>query len=593
MASVTMNGYVVVAGGSRTRLWYCLLKIHHHDLSYLRSVQGLQNTSNETFRDVVGNGVRLEVPRFQRDYSWESYHWSDLWEDIETVVAENGWHYLGFVVLQQRGDNRFAIIDGQQRITTLSLLVLAAMQAILEVGGPDAAERAKVVRLSYIGRQDPVTLLTSNKLSLNRNNDRFYSTYLSELRPAPATGLKVSERALKQGFDYFLSRLTRLGSGAAIAERVELIASRLYFTVIEVTTDLNAYKVFETLNARGVKLSAADLLKNYLFATVDQGGQHEAELTALEDRWSEIIEGLGRDAFQDFLRAYWNSRYGQVRAPQLYRRVRERVTKPAEVFGLLRDLTAAAPIYAALEDPGHELWAEQPLVVASLETLRLLRVRQQLPLLLAGYESLDSAGFAKLLRDVVAFTFRYNTVGSSSSGEQETLYGEVALQIRAAGKYASSWLTRLYPSDQVFRAQFRTWAVSSTPQGRNLASYALIELERQQNSQQVLTGSAKLTLEHILPQTPTVDWYAADDPVWTRAVWRLGNLALLERTLNQEAGQRPINDKLALYTRSAFRLTQEVAQYTDNQARWTEKSIDQRQLAMSKLATVVWRLSGG
>ncbi len=556
-------------------------------------MQGLQNTSNETFRDVVGNGVRLEVPRFQRDYSWESYHWSDLWEDIETVVAEDGWHYLGFVVLQRRGDNHFAIIDGQQRLTTLSLIVLAAMQAILDVGGRDAAERAGVLRASYIGRQDPVTLLTSNKLSLNRNNDRFYSTYLTELRPAPATGLKVSERALSRGFDFFLTRLKRLGAGAAIAERVEVIASRLYFTVIQVTTDLNAYKVFETLNARGVKLSASDLLKNYLFATVDQGGQHEAELTALESRWSEITEGLGRDAFQDFLRAYWNSRYGQVRAPQLYRRVRDRVATPAEVFELLRELTAAAPVYAALKDPGHELWADLPTVGPALDTLKLLRVRQHLPLLLAGYQSLDAAGFAKLLRDVVAFTFRYNTVGSLSSGEQETSYGEVALRMRTEGKYASSWLHGLYPSDQVFRAQFRTWTVSSTPQGRNLALYALTELERQHNSQQVLTGGAKLTLEHILPQTPTEDWFAADDPVWTRAVWRLGNLALLERTLNQEAAQRPIESKLALYAQSAFALTREVGQYTDAEDQWTEKSIDQRQAAMAKLATVVWRLSGG
>lgn len=75
------------------------------------------------------------MPRFQRDYAWERNHWTDLWEDIETARREETYHYLGFVVLQRKGDNHYVIIDGQQRITTLLLLVIAAMRIILAQGG--------------------------------------------------------------------------------------------------------------------------------------------------------------------------------------------------------------------------------------------------------------------------------------------------------------------------------------------------------------------------------------------------------------------------------------------------------------------------
>ena len=336
-------------------------------------MQGLQNTSNQYFREIVGNGVRLEVPRFQRDYAWERHHWADLWEDIEIAQSEGAYHYLGFVVLQRRGDNHYAVIDGQQRLTTLSLLVVGAMRVILAKGGPDAAARADVLRASFIGRRDLVTLATSNKLSLNRNNDSFYRTYLTELTPPPKTGLRASERALAEAADFFEARLRGLEDGAAVARTIEFVAGHLFFTVITVTEELNAYRVFETLNARGVQLSAADLLKNYLFSVVDRGDSHSTRLDDLEEHWSRILEQLGKDSLLDFLRTFWNSHYGQVRAPQLYRTIRSTITEPGAVFELLRALDASVQAYVALRDPNHELWERQPEIARHLSTLKLLR----------------------------------------------------------------------------------------------------------------------------------------------------------------------------------------------------------------------------
>lgn len=554
-------------------------------------MQGFQETRNQTFGEIVGNGARLEVPRYQRDYSWGLDQWSDLWEDIEAAVSRpEGWHYLGFVVFQQRDNRDLVVIDGQQRLTTLSLLVLAAMRTILDLGGDDATQRAQTLRASYIGRQDPVTLLTRKKLKLNRNDDQFYSHYLTELRGGQQVGLKASERAMQKAYVFFGERLQRLGAGAAIAAFVEGVANQLHFTSIRVTSAVNAYMVFETLNARGVRLSTADLLKNNLFATAAGDGLHDADLEALESRWSAILASLGPNPVHEFLQRYWSSRYGQVRATKLYRRMRRRIEAPAQVFELLRDLSEEAPVYAALQEPASELWDGAVAVRRSLGTLKLFGGQQYLSLLLAGYRTLDARLFERLARDVVAFAFRYDVVGANASGQQEKLFGAVARRIREEATYQSGWLTPVFPDDQTFRAQFRTWSVPPSNHGVELARYALEQLERQHNSQQVLAGTVKVTVEHILPQSPTADWYDLDDPVWRRAVWRLGNLTLLEKSLNASLGQRRFPAKATVYGQSAFALTREIADDADET--WGEREIDRRQNALAKLATVVWRLSG-
>lgn len=138
------------------------------------------NTENRTYRQLLGNGLTYRIPRFQRDYSWDEEHWEDLWTDILGTLPEDGEpaHYMGYLVLQT-GDNRtFEVIDGQQRLTTLSLIVLAAMrlldrQAVDGEQKEASQKRLEQLRATYIGYLDPVTLTTRNKLSLNRNNDPY------------------------------------------------------------------------------------------------------------------------------------------------------------------------------------------------------------------------------------------------------------------------------------------------------------------------------------------------------------------------------------------------------------------------------------
>ncbi|MCI5141249.1 MAG: DUF262 domain-containing protein, partial [Candidatus Electrothrix sp. ATG1] len=278
-------------------------------------------TANNTFRQLMGNGLLYRVPPFQRDYSWSADEWDDLWQDLLSLhtTDEEPSHYMGYLVLQSSDSKRFDIIDGQQRITTISIMLLAAISLLHDLAKTDAIndKRAEQLRNSYIGYLDPVTLTAKSKLTLNRHNDRFYQDYLVPIERLPQRGLNASEHLLRKAFLWFKTRLKAdiETSGEKIAGFVDQTVDRLFFTVITVTDELNAFKVFETLNARGVRLSATDLLKNYLFSVISKEGAHSSELRTLEERWEAIIGLLGSDSFPEFLRIFWNSGHKLVRKP--------------------------------------------------------------------------------------------------------------------------------------------------------------------------------------------------------------------------------------------------------------------------------------
>ena len=282
----------------------------------------LMEPTNQTFQELIGNGVKYVVPRFQRDYAWQVEQWEDLWSDVETLVDEH-YHYMGYIVLQRKGQHDFEVIDGQQRLVTLSLIVLAAMRQIKDLAesnheAEENEERLRVLTDRFIGAKNSISLRVDNKLSLNRNNGSSFKEICSNLESPNRRGLTLTNRLLHKAFQFFLDK--EVGkTGSEIAEFIEKLSSGMVFTKIVVQDDLNAYKVFETLNARGVQLSTPDLLKNYIFSIITKNDDvSEDELTELDESWSEIISQLGETNFTDFIRYHHNFQASLVSKKDLF-----------------------------------------------------------------------------------------------------------------------------------------------------------------------------------------------------------------------------------------------------------------------------------
>lgn len=560
------------------------------------------NTKNDTFRKLMGNGLTYRVPRFQRDYSWSEEEWDDLWQDIVGTVKDGGEpaHYMGYLVLQSTDDKLFDVIDGQQRLTTLNVIVLAALRQLkrlIEQGRDvDATkQRLEGLRQTYIGYLDPVTLVARSKLSLNRNNDTYFQTYLVPLvENPPQRGIKASESALRKAYEWFSKALQDHVRGAAdpgmeIARLIDTMSDRLFFTVITVTDELNAYKVFETLNARGVRLSATDLLKNYLFSVLHREGQHEHELRALDDRWERIVGQLQTESFPDFLRFHWISRRNFVRQTDLFKTIRSHIRGRAEVFALLAAMDEDMDTYLALTSPDHSNWPQGSKEQAKI--LKMFSVRQPYPLLMAAKRQLNDGDFEKLLKAIVVISLRYNIIGSLQPAEQERTYHAEA-QLVTSGKHTSlqhilEGIRGVYPTDAAFIATFAEKSIGvSQSRNRKIVCYILCELERQKSGIDPDLESPTLSLEHICPTHPNGGWTAFTDEEVETLTSRLGNMALLQTSANKQLGNADFDVKRPIYANSIYALTRDVAAIDD----WTPNAVVRRQKDLARMASAVWRI---
>lgn len=562
------------------------------------------NTRNDTYRKLMGNGLTYRVPRFQRDYSWGEDEWDDLWHDILSTIDPAGEpaHYMGYLVLKSTDDRKFDVIDGQQRLTTLSLIALAALSQLKRLinDGQDVEsteKRSEGLRHTYIGYLDPVSLVPQSKLTLNRNNDSYYQTYLVPLSDhLPRRGFKASEHSLRKAFEWFDKRILEFAQdhsdqGLSVAKLIEDMSDKLFFTVITVTDELNAYKVFETLNARGVRLSATDLLKNYLFSLLDRDGQHVQEIAALEDRWEQIIGRLGAESFPDFLRMHWISRWSLVRQSELFKTIRQKVTDRAEAFSLLHDMETDMDTYLALTQPDASQW--RPEWKEFARNLRMFSVRQPIPLLLAAHRTLVERDFEVLLRAVVMISFRYNVIGNLQTSDQERTYHALASRISKGetGSIGSILLAlrAVYPSDDRFRAAFAAKAISvKQSRNRRVARYILAKLESQASGSSVDFESGAVSLEHICPTNPSEGWEQFTDEDVESLTSRIGNMLLLETNRNRDIGNSPYSIKRQSYVESTYLVPRELA---ENCEHWTPDRIEARQQEMAKTATAIWRIS--
>lgn len=268
------------------------------------------NTKSDTFSEIIAGDKKYFVPKFQRDYSWTETEWEDLLIDLENL-EDNESHYMGYLVFQSmKNKEELWVIDGQQRMTTLSLLMLAILSALNELTTePQNQDRIKVLRQKYIGSQNPISLNVQSKLVLNRNNNDHYKR-LCTLESIPKRKIKSSERKMTACLEFFKNKLKpKCPTGELLAAYAENISRKLFFTTITVDDESNAYKVFETLNARGVKLSVPDLMKNYLFSLVDNDKScASCTIDDLDSQWAYIAEQLGKNDFDKFIRTEWNTK---------------------------------------------------------------------------------------------------------------------------------------------------------------------------------------------------------------------------------------------------------------------------------------------
>ncbi len=551
----------------------------------------LMEPSNQSFQELFSNGVKYTVPRFQRDYAWEQEQWEDLWVDIESLEEEH-YHYMGYIVLQKKGEHEFEIIDGQQRLVTLSLIVLAAMaklQNLINQGieKTENQERVRVLTDRLIGYKNLVTMNIRSKLYLNRNNNYFYQKICSNLAPLNPVGITASNQLLKQAFEFFSKPMSHL-SGSEIGDLIENLSSRLVFTKIVVRDILNAYKLFETLNARGVQLSIPDLLKNYLFSVITSNDDvSDEEVNELDEDWLNLLTQLKENNFSDFIRYQHNIQKYEKR--NLFISLKHLANTPQSASQYLKSLTEYAPIYASLLNPYDEWWKTKNnanrKISHYLQGLKLFAIKQPFPVLMVACQNFSPEEFLKTLKYLYILSIRYNVVCKLSPNELDKNYNQIAVKIfngeytRASHIKNSEEFRRLYPDDKVFRNAFEFYKIPSRRESKKIR-FLLTEIEKSFGRE---LNYLDTSLEHVCPYNPDQNWYEYFGEGINSIIDRLGNMVLLEK---DELKRADFNTKRKAYSKTAFRLAKKVAEYDS----WELSTLNHYQNWLAEQAVKTWRV---
>ena len=561
----------------------------------------LLDTKTVTLNEVLGNGKKLQVPLFQRDYSWDEDNWEDLWNDILSSEQTGSVHYMGSVVLQNIDGKNYYIIDGQQRFATLSILILALINKIRILADNDVdkeanRERVEILMNQYIGQKDPTSLRYSSKLSLNENNDAFYQQRLVAFKePVNRMKLSDSEKLLWNAYLFFSKVIDEQFKQDLSGERIayflnEIVGERLMFIQIVVENELNAYTVFETLNSRGLELTSTDLLKNYLFSLV---AKSETDLRQVRAQWKKIIDIVGLKAFPIFLRQYLNTRMNLISKEYLFKAVKQMVQDGEQVFALLDELEKNAYVYIALFTPDDVLWENDKEIREDIRALTLFRVTQCNSLLMIAYDKLSVVDFKKVLRAIVSLSFRYNVIAKLQTNDMEKVYNRASVRIFKSEDITVRQILEdirpIYLNDEDFKRYFEHKVMNTNNSAtRKLVRYILYKVEAALPNGlhadfEIDTG----TIEHILPEAYTEDWSADfSEEEAENYRYRLGNLTLLEsKKNNREAAAKSFEEKKEIYANSQYALSRKI-----EASEWTPKMIHHRQARIASVACLIWKI---
>ena len=538
------------------------------------------------------------VPRFQRHYSWDEDHVEIFWRDIFNIFAEDeGDYFLGAIVVRHCDPDGPIVIDGQQRLITVSIL-LAALRSILgqSGGADDVAQGVRAFLVAGDGEQDA----SAPRIMLNRADRSFYDRYIvgesrvdELMRMRRDDSLPLSNRLLADCFCFMHRQLQRFTAREWTAEELaravlKAIDEKIYVIRLDVRTDYDAFVLFETLNDRGLSLSESDLLKNHLLAAA---GPHLKDTQA---DWDTIEGNLGGERLLKFVRHHWLSSRGMTSRAGLYPDIKRAVSTADAVAAYTEELCAASEYYDALRDPNSRIWAafgpgRQGRLRERIDCLRLLRSDQIFVVLLAALET-DREGFPALLGTLISFTFRYTTICNLSPSALLPAFIEAAQHIRGTGRADSEdifrrFLSPLYPGDSQFHSAFSR----KTIRYNGLARYILTKLNDHITGWDSAENRHPITdLEHILPKRFQRNWTVdrKDFPGGAeKYVHRLGNMTLLTTNLNRELGNQPYEVKREAFRQETLDITRMIA----DEPRWTADAIGRRQNWMAGLAIKIWR----
>ncbi len=558
-------------------------------------------TFQPTLRDVkaVLTEHYFVIPRFQRPYSWNAENIDEFWRD---VIDENDLGYFIGPMVAYPEASRLAMVDGQQRLTTIMLAISAVRDALHEIG----AHRLVAGIEKYIERPDDDDI--SHYVLESTTAQAFLQHQFLKREPRPRSEASSDEeRALRHAAQDLRARIgDELESldvthpdgadSSQAARRLKEIRDRLLalqLVWITIDNEDDAYSVFETLNSRGKDLEVIDLLKNQLLRVVRA---ENGDLDLARAGWMNMRETLEAASANPnkFVLHWWLSAHDYTAERKLFKAIRSWL-KDTEPQTALADLQADAALYKKIAAPDTVQWPREQIPIRnSLRALNIFGVRQPRPLLLSLLRAYANGKVSlKVVKSALGAVESYHfattaVAGVSSTGGISQLYASharkiacaksnaaVSQQVRALVKKLQSSMT----SRETFLNEFglALYYSSAHADRKKLVQYTLSRLARAMKPNMPLDDE-RCNIEHLEPQSAGSAWAE-----------HVGNLLWIDEGLNGKLGHLPFSQKLPILKEyaSQYDLT-----HIEDVSTWDEDAARARAAYLAAWAyDKVWRVA--
>jgi uncharacterized protein with ParB-like and HNH nuclease domain/predicted transport protein len=548
--------------------------------------------------DFLKKSPQFVIPIYQRTYSWTERECQQLWDDILRTGhnAKVSAHFIGSVVYIQKGlyqissQSPLLVIDGQQRLTTITLVLEALARAL---GGTEPVEGFSAKKLRHYYLLNPL-----------EEGERGYKLLLTQTDKNSLLAL-VNQRNLPQehsvrvaeNFSFFNKQIAKLnGDLTTLCYGL----AKLLIVDISLSRDQdNPQLIFESMNSTGRELTQADLIRNFIL----MGLEAEDQTRLYIEHWRPMEIEFGQESygrhFDSFMRHYLTVRTDEIpKVNAVYEAFKKYARKSSVakkgIDALVADIHTVAGDYCAMA-LGKE---PDKLLSEAFADLRELRVDVAYPFLLELYADyragvLSGDDFLKAIRLIEAYVFRRaacaippNSLNKTFAAFKRALKKERYLESIQA-HFLSLPSYRRFPADAEFKREIKIRDLYNF----RSRSYWLRRLENHGRKERVPVD--EYTIEHILPQNEKLSqsWRDALGPKWQKIqeTWlhTLGNLTLTG--YNAEYSDRPFSEKRDLkggFRESPLRLNQELAA----EKTWNEDTIEQRATRLAKTALQVWTM---
>lgn len=528
--------------------------------------------------DILNKSV-FDIPRNQRRYVWKKPHWQDLYEDIVFSITETKSHFVGSIVLEGEGKkdglSYYTIIDGQQRLTTITIVLLAIMKHFHENDMTDDFLGTISYLQSKNNSNQDITILNSeyhvSLASLIRNMIALKDKSLSMASFVEANTLsKTKDKCIGDALRFFYSAIRDdVQQVDNVQKRLREIRNAvLDMTAVKIvsSSEEDSYTIFEILNARGQELAAHELLKNYIMRYIQPTERRDDA----KMMWEDMERAVG-SSMDKFIKHYATHRFGDTRDKynSPYQAI-QKATHGQNIGELFDDIKLKSEYYSKIihPDKGEDGNCDE-IEYAIFDFFRTKRFEQFRPVLLSlihqrSLGKLSSQKYELTLKYIYNFFVCYTIIGEEKSNKLEDVVFKYARMLEDSysdellQEFANN-LKRKIPSYEWFLNAFKNVGWSN--------HYDLYKGEKNKTRVQIILEVIELfvsqahnahdfTVEHILPDSDGI----------TNA--QIGNLIPLEDALNRSCANKSLTDKCGFYEKSSFTSARGIA------TRFREKPFD-------------------